>query len=901
MLCVMICVWVSHVLNAEALMRTQTVKRRKREWLIPPVQLLENTDYTKREFIAKIWSDKSQEAKVEYFLSGPGADKPPLNLFVINRDTGFVRITGILDREKYSSFNLAGRAKFINGTTAEDDIPLNVIVLDQNDNAPYFELCAGNITEASKEGIVHGFGFLFSLQQTHDIYKLTIKGIDFGGAVGGLAGTGIVEIKVLDINDNIPTLEKSEYTGSVDENVADVVVMRLKALDKDLEHTENWLTLFTIAKGNEDNLFSIETDKETNEGILRLIKPLDFEEIQDLELALLIENVAPLVEGGAALMDVNVQFGEGNALTSGAAGRAGASVGAGVNLGQNSPSLAKSYPINIAVNNVPEGPAFIPHMKAVSVSEDPDEVPEDGVITEFTAVDPDTGKPAEDIGYAKAYDPDNWFTIDKETAAIKLNKAPDRESPFLVNGTYIAKILAITKDMLSQTATGTIAIQVTDFNDHCPSLITTQRTVCSDQKTVVISASDEDVHPNGAPFTFRVIPEKTRGSWVVEVINESSATLHSQETLWPGSYAVQLEVSDAQGLACASNEVFTVDVCTCVEKEGCSLKATRQGTTSYELSTTAIGLMLTALFVLLLSSLCLLFCQCGGTATIFPDQFHDLPIDTKDHLISYHTEGRGEDKVRESDSSLLSNLPVLQRNFSRGIIDLSVCAFLHSEQKSVCTVPVRDSLLEYDFEGEASSARSVGCCSLLESDNDLQFLDDLGTNFKTLAEICSASTPKSSLTDRVADIQTTVDIAEVIVKQIVETEDIHIKTEQVMQPSVSHISTEPSSMQLSPPTVTNISHSAALVHPVQTVVLQQQPVYYTTSSTLQPQHHIVHSQPQRMVPFADGVCETNFPVLCRGQMGLGPATALGVGVVKQSRMAMGCGNVVDLEPEVKRA
>ncbi|XP_029355863.1 desmoglein-4-like [Echeneis naucrates] len=836
---------VALVLNAEALMRTQTVKRRKREWLIPPVQLLENTDYTKREFIAKIWSDKSQEAKVEYFLSGPGADKPPLNLFVINRDTGFVRITGILDREKYSSFNLAGRAKFINGTTAEDDIPLNVIVLDQNDNAPYFELCAGNITEASKEGTFvmqvigrdndqagtinsqisysivsqepEGTGPMFSIdektgkmyvkeatldRETHDIYKLTIKGIDFGGAVGGLAGTGIVEIKVLDINDNIPTLEKSEYTGSVDENVADVVVMRLKALDKDLEHTENWLTLFTIAKGNEDNLFSIETDKETNEGILRLIKPLDFEEIQDLELALLIENVAPLVEGGAALMDVNVQFGEGNALTSGAAGRAGASVGAGVNLGvdlqedigvtlgvdveaggdvglyvkpdvgpgvglglnpgqgtkQNSPSLAKSYPINIAVNNVPEGPAFIPHMKAVSVSEDPDEVPEDGVITEFTAVDPDTGKPAEDIGYAKAYDPDNWFTIDKETAAIKLNKAPDRESPFLVNGTYIAKILAITKDMLSQTATGTIAIQVTDFNDHCPSLITTQRTVCSDQKTVVISASDEDVHPNGAPFTFRVIPEKTRGSWVVEVINESSATLHSQETLWPGSYAVQLEVSDAQGLACASNEVFTVDVCTCVEKEGCSLKATRQGTTSYELSTTAIGLMLTALFVLLLSSLCLLFCQCGGTATIFPDQFHDLPIDTKDHLISYHTEGRGEDKevplqsvpIMISTQKKVEVAPALNINSVPSNItktyQTSACDYY--SQKSVCTVPVRDSLLEYDFEGEASSARSVGCCSLLESDNDLQFLDDLGTNFKTLAEICSASTPKSSLTDR---------------------------------------------------------------------------------------------------------------------------------------------------------
>lgn len=47
--------------------------------------------------------------------------------------------------------------------------------------------------------------------------------------------------------------------------------------------------------------------------------------------------------------------------------------------------------------------------------------------------------------YAKAYDPDNLFTIDAETAEIKLKRTPDRESPYLKNGTYIAKILAIPK------------------------------------------------------------------------------------------------------------------------------------------------------------------------------------------------------------------------------------------------------------------------------------------------------------------------------------------------------------------------------------------------------------------------------------------------------------------------
>ncbi len=50
--------------------------------------------------------------------------------------------------------------------------------------------------------------------------------------------------------------------------------------------------------------------------------------------------------------------------------------------------------------------------------------------------------------YAKGSDPDNWLTIDPETAEIKLNKMPDRESPFLVNGTYMAKVLCISDGTL---------------------------------------------------------------------------------------------------------------------------------------------------------------------------------------------------------------------------------------------------------------------------------------------------------------------------------------------------------------------------------------------------------------------------------------------------------------------
>lgn len=59
---------------------------------------------------------------------------------------------------------------------------------------------------------------------------------------------------------------------SIVENEANVEVIRLKAMDHDEENTDNWLAVFEIIAGNDDNIFSIETDPVTNEGIIMLEK-----------------------------------------------------------------------------------------------------------------------------------------------------------------------------------------------------------------------------------------------------------------------------------------------------------------------------------------------------------------------------------------------------------------------------------------------------------------------------------------------------------------------------------------------------------------------------------------------------------------------------------------------------
>lgn len=125
---------------------------------------------------------------------------------------------------------------------------------------------------------------------------------------------------------------------------------------------------------------------------------------------------------------------------------------------------------------------------------------------------------------------------------------PDRESKFLKNGTYYAKVICTTNgefftyerhrppagtlctahlvfflpclsDLPTKTATGTIAIQVEDFNDHCPILTSAKKTMCHWENFIYVTAEDQDDFPNSAPYDFTVIEESSKGKWVVEPLN----------------------------------------------------------------------------------------------------------------------------------------------------------------------------------------------------------------------------------------------------------------------------------------------------------------------------------------------------------------------------------------------
>uniref|UniRef100_A0A667Y0I7 Cadherin domain-containing protein n=1 Tax=Myripristis murdjan TaxID=586833 RepID=A0A667Y0I7_9TELE len=748
-------------------------------------------------------------------------------------------------------FQLSGVATYKDGSKADKDITIRIKVVDENDNAPQFGIIEpGKVNELSPAGTlvmkitaydadepgnensqiaysivsqdppggmfdISRDGNIYVTQSTldrekHATYTLVVKGQDLNGKEGGNSETATVTINIQDVNDNPPTLEKEHYEGSIEENTEGVEVMRIKAVDLDLEHTENWEAVFDIIGGNEAGYFSIKTDPKTNEGILMLDK-----DVKDLDLQLAVKNKASPYGG--------------------------------------------TYSIKIKVKNQPEGPRFSPKVKAIPIPEGGDTVNIKQVIARYSAIDEDTGKPAENVRYVKGSDPGNWLSIDPKTAEIRLNKLPDRESPQLVNGTYFAQVLCISEDMPSKTATGTIAIQVEDFNDQCPKLTSHVQSMCTTADAVTVTAVDEDAFPNGAPFTFTVIPEETKGKWKVEGLNETSAILRAQDDMWPGSYEVAVEVRDQQGLACPDLQRIKVEVCTCVDGKVCGSRDALGSPRGAEIGASAVGLIFLGLLMLLLIPLLLLFCKCGGAGGL-AGNFTEMPFDAKSHLIAYHTEGQGENTVGRHDGPGRDDGPGGDdgpgRAGQRPLLRKASCAADNQVTK--------DSLLVCDYEGQGSCASSVGCCSLLETDNDLQFLDDLGPKFKTLAEVCSGKEiqierKKEINLPPMPTINTVTSVSSVMSAQ-------QQPPQPPPQPKVTLPPPERTVLKESLERTHMVRENVATVKEVkegaikvregmtnqgQTVLLQQQPVYYTTTPVLQPVNYIVQPQLQNTMLLAE--------------------------------------------------
>ncbi|NXJ01627.1 DSG1 protein, partial [Psophia crepitans] len=735
--------------------RWKTFRRQKREWIKFAAACREGEDNSKRNPIARIRSDCEENHPITYSISGVGIDRAPYGIFVVNPRTGDINITSIVDREVTPVFVIRCFAKHsVTGVDLEPPLELRVRVLDINDNPPIFSqtVFTGSIEECSMDntlvmkiiasdadepnhlnskiafkiesqepsgppmfimnkytGELHLANYLD--REQHSSYTLVVKASDRDGAADGISSLCSCNVKVIDVNDNFPTLAQSSFSVSISENSLSSELLRIQALDADEEFTDNWLAEFFFISGNEDNWFEIVTDRATNQGILRVIKELNYEHLQTHSLVIGVRNVAAFHHSVAS------QF------------------------------QATGTPLIVEVKNVIEPPRFNPSSVTFSVSQSQKV---NYIVGTYTAIDEDTGLIASNVIYSIGRDPAAWFRINQNTGEITLNKVIDRESIYVINGQYRAEVLAITRGVPRYTATGTIVLSIQDINGAT--------------KVIVVgdggrAGEDEDI--------YGVTEPDDHTDWMVYATDYGEGSVYTAVTDTfdgNGNYGRYLPSSTtlsgtAIGLMFLGGLIFVLipilmsmsDCCGCgpgaAARVGTGFEPVPECTegaihpwgiegaqpedrdVSHILApTTAAGGDFGEHSDIYTNTY-----GGGGVVASGVEETTGVGYGTG---TGYGTAGgiSGTGEVKGSIGGTIKeyreggvNMAFLDNYFSEK-------AFVYADEDE--GRPANDCLLIYDHEGVGTPVGSVGCCSFIGEDTDETYLDTLGPKFKTLAEIC---------------------------------------------------------------------------------------------------------------------------------------------------------------------
>ncbi|XP_051485522.1 cadherin-13 isoform X2 [Apus apus] len=580
------------------------IPRQKRAILATPILIPENQRPPFPRSVGKVISSEGTEG-AKFRLSGKGVDQDPKGIFRINEISGEVSVTRTLDREAIANYELEVEVTDISGKTIDGPVRLDISVIDQNDNRPMFKEgpYVGHVMEASPTGttvmrmtafdaddsstdnallrynilkqtptkpspnmfyidpekgdIVTVVSPVLLDRETMDTpkYELVIEAKDMGGLDVGLTGTATATILIDDKNDHPPEFTKKEFQATVKEGVTGVIV-NLTVGDRDDPATGAWRAVYTIINGNPGQSFEIHTNPQTNEGMLSVVKPLDYEISAFHTLLIKVENEDPLIP--------DIAYGPSSTAT-----------------------------VQITVEDVNEGPVFHPNPMTVTKEEN---IPAGSIVLTVNATDPDTLQ-HQTIRYSVYKDPAGWLEINPTNGTIGTTAILDRESPYVQNNVYTALFLAIDSGNPPATGTGTLHITLEDVNDNIPALYPTLAKVCEDAKdlrVVVLGASDKDLHPNTDPFKFELSkqsgPEKL---WRITKLNNTHAQVILLQNLKKANYNIPISVTDSGKPPLTNNTELKLQVCSCKKsKMDCS------ATDALHISLTLILLSLFSLFCL---------------------------------------------------------------------------------------------------------------------------------------------------------------------------------------------------------------------------------------------------------------------------------------------------------------
>ncbi|KAM7385047.1 hypothetical protein PAMP_001145 [Pampus punctatissimus] len=722
------------------------LRRRKRDWVIPDINVAENDRGPYPLKVSQIRSNEDQIKRIYYSITGPGADQPPVGLFTMDRNTGILYVTQPLDREKQAKYMFQAHAVAEGAGNAEEPMEIIVNVIDQNDNKPVFaqDTFMGEVSETSPIGfeVIQVVatdadeqnndnseiryriisqepelpsGFLFAInsvtgairvnavgldREKYPKYTLEVQAADMQGE--GLSRQAKVILTVTDSNDNAPAFTQPSYEGTVEENKVGALVLKMSVTDGDEPHSPAWNAKFKIVSGDPEQLFKVETGINKHEGILTTAKGLDFEKVSKHTLLIEVENDVPFaipLPTATATVVVNVQ-------------------------------------------DVNEAPVFDPMEKHVTK---PENLAINSEVVQYIASDPDTAR-KQTVMYKIISDPAGWLIVKKETGLIKVKSSMDRESHFVKDNKYTALIGAYDNDEVPATGTGTLIIQLEDVNDNAPTVEERAIRVCNKKSAPhLLSVTDKDGPGFAAPYRVSLQgPSKT--NWTARMNGTKTGIILNLATeLASGEYTVVLRIADNHGLE--QDSTVQATVCDCTGEEVHCQGRVAGGTDLPVILGILGGILLLLMLVLLL----LLFARRKRGEKKEPLLQDD---DIRDNIYYYDEEGGGEDD-QDYDLSVLhrglDNRPEVFRNDvvpnfmvapqyrPRPANPDEIGNFIVDNLKAADndpTAPPYDSLLVFDFEGGGSDAGSLSSLNSSSSgDQDYESLNEWGPRFKKLADM----------------------------------------------------------------------------------------------------------------------------------------------------------------------
>ncbi|EHH19548.1 Retinal cadherin, partial [Macaca mulatta] len=756
--------WPRHQ-NADGL------RRRKRDWVIPPINVPENSRGPFPQQLVRIRSDKDNDIPIRYSVTGVGADQPPMEVFSIDSMSGRMYVTRPMDREEHASYHLRAHAVDMNGNKVENPIDLYIYVIDMNDNRPEFinQVYNGSVDEGSKPGEAFSFSTRLSSPNTttapgngdsHHVvtrrprggqglgtqtcaagdivslsrgafrlrkvqqYTVIVQATDMEGNLNyGLSNTATAIITVTDVNDNPPEFTASTFAGEVPENRVETVVANLTVMDRDQPHSPNWNAVYRIISGDPSGHFSVRTDPVTNEGMVTVVKAVDYELNRAFMLTVMVSNQAPLASG--------IQM-----------------------------SFQSTAGVTISVMDINEAPYFPSNHKLIRLEEG---VPPGTVLTTFSAVDPDRFM-QQAVRYSKLSDPANWLHINTTNGQITTAAVLDRESLYTKNNVYEATFLAADNGIPPASGTGTLQIYLIDINDNAPELLPKEAQICEkpNLNAINITAADADVDPNIGPYVFELpfVPAAVRKNWTITRLNGDYAQLSLRILyLEAGMYDVPIIVTDSGNPPLSNTSIIKVKVCPCDDNGDCT---TIGAVAAAGLGTGAIVAILICILILLTMVLLFVMWMKRREKERHTKQLLiDPEDDVRDNILKYDEEGGGEEdqdydlsqlQQPEAMGHVPSKAPGVRRVDERpvgaepqypvrpmvphpGDIGDFINEGLRAADNDP-TAPPYDSLLVFDYEGSGSTAGSVSSLNSSSSgDQDYDYLNDWGPRFKKLADM----------------------------------------------------------------------------------------------------------------------------------------------------------------------